>query len=520
MFTNKMNNLVHKRKSFALKDKCQIIYDIQSGKKQKDVCRDRNLSKSTVGTIWKNRNELLKAFESTNAKVKKMRKSHYDDVDQALLKWFTQQRLNNVTISGPILKTKAEEFGNKIHGEFVCSESWIDRWKVRHNISSGKIVGEVASVDNNVVSNWITTVWPQIRKDFSEDDTYNADETGLFYKLTPDRTLKFKGEQCKGGKLSKERITALLCTNMSGKDKRKLLIIGKSKNPRCFKNVVRLPVDYKANSKAWMTSEIFIEYIRKWDEELAETKRKIILLVDNCPAHPNIEHLRYIKIVFMPPNTSSKLQPLDQGIIHAVKKCYRQSLLLKVVQNIDAGIDFKITLLDGINLIHRSWQKVSAQTIRNCYRHAGFYPEASMEEFDSEDELLLTDWLVKQTSNEEQVSPNVTITEDYVTIDDNLVTSDFLNDSEIISSVKSSYTTEEHYESASDEEAIQEVMPINIIAATQKLNDIRQFLQSRGAPEDVLCGLAKVETYVDKICIADAHIQSKITDYIAHTVLK
>lgn len=245
-----MDNLVQKRKSFALKDKCQIIYDLQSGKKQKDVCRERNLSKSTVGTIWKNRNELLKAFESINGTVKKMRKCQYDDVDQALLKWFTQQRLNNVTISGAILRTKAEEFGNKIHGEFVCSESWIDRWKVRHNISSGKIVGESASVDNNVVNNWITTVWPQIRKKFSEEDIYNADETGLFYKLTPDRTLKFREEQCKGGKLSKDRITVLLCTNMSGKDKRKLLVIGKSKNPRCFKNVVSLPVNYKANSKA------------------------------------------------------------------------------------------------------------------------------------------------------------------------------------------------------------------------------------------------------------------------------
>lgn len=271
-----------------------------------------------------------------------------------------------------------------------------------------------------------------------------------------------------------------------------------------------------------MTSEIFIQYIRKWDEELVKKKRKILLLIDNCPAHPIIEHLRYITIVFMPPNTSSKLQPLDQGIIHAVKKYYRQSLLLKVVQDMDAGINSKITLLDAINLIHRSWQKVSVQTIKNCYRHAGFYPETSREEFDSEDELLLSDWLIKQkTSNEEQVPPNITITEDYVTVDDNLLTSDILNDSEIISTIKSSDTIEEHGESSSSEdETTQEAMPINIAAATQKLSDIRRFLQSRGAPEEVLCSLAKVETYVDKICIADGQIQSKITDYITHTVLK
>ncbi|KAK9686567.1 Tc5 transposase DNA-binding domain [Popillia japonica] len=125
-----------------------------------------------------------------------MRKSHYDDVDQALLKWFPQQRLNNVTISGAILKTKAEEFGNKIHGEFVCSKSWIDRWKVRHNISSGKLVGEVASVDNT----WSATGLPQfgrkLEKILAKMTSTTRTKQVFFYKLTPDRTLKFKGEQC------------------------------------------------------------------------------------------------------------------------------------------------------------------------------------------------------------------------------------------------------------------------------------------------------------------------------------
>ncbi|KAK9744975.1 hypothetical protein QE152_g7275 [Popillia japonica] len=88
---------------------------------------------------------------------------------------------------------------------------------------------------------------------------------------------------------------------------------------------------------------------------------------------------------------------LSITVVEGCAKCGRQN---------------SFTLVDGINLIPRSWQMVSVQTIRKCYIHAGFYPEASVEEFDSENELLLTDWLIKQTSNEEQVSPNVPITED------------------------------------------------------------------------------------------------------------
>ena len=94
---------------------------------------------------------------------------------------------------------------------------------------------------------------------YSPEDIYNVDETGLFYKLLPDRTYTFKGENCHGGKRSKERITLLLGSNMTGTDKLKPLVIGKAAKPRCFKgiNIDSLPVLYRANAKAWMTSQIF-----------------------------------------------------------------------------------------------------------------------------------------------------------------------------------------------------------------------------------------------------------------------
>jgi hypothetical protein len=92
--------------------------------------------------------------------------------------------------------------------------------------------------------------------------------------LTPDRTLKFKGEKCVGGKLSKDRITVLVCANSDGTEKRKVLVIGKSKNPRCFKNVKSLPVRYSANKNAWMTSDLFEAELRHWDRELRLQKER------------------------------------------------------------------------------------------------------------------------------------------------------------------------------------------------------------------------------------------------------
>jgi len=84
--------------------------------------------------------------------------------------------------------------------------------------------------------------------------------------MSSDKTLAFKGERCSGGKQSKERVTLLVGANMDGSEKLPLLMIGKSSNPRCFKNVKSKPVEYQANKKAWMTGEVFKNWLLKIDK--------------------------------------------------------------------------------------------------------------------------------------------------------------------------------------------------------------------------------------------------------------
>lgn len=106
------------------------------------------------------------------------------------------------------------------------SSSWIQRFRARHNIVAGKVCGEAAGVPEGVSEEWLSHEWPALCEGYTPEETFNADEIGLFYNLTPDKTIKFKGAECKGGNLSKTS----LC-------KRKLLVIGKGKKPRCFKNI-------------------------------------------------------------------------------------------------------------------------------------------------------------------------------------------------------------------------------------------------------------------------------------------
>lgn len=110
--------------------------------------------------------------------------------------------------------------------------------------------------------------------DLTPDQIYNADETGLFYKVLPNKTLVSATEAtAPGRKISKERITFLACTNASGMHKIKPLVIGKSLNPRAFQNYGRLPVVYKANKNAWMTLRFFEEWFH--DVFVPEVRIKI-----------------------------------------------------------------------------------------------------------------------------------------------------------------------------------------------------------------------------------------------------
>ena len=100
---------------------------------------------------------------------------------------------------------------------------------------------------------------------------------------------------------------------MTGIDKLPLLVIGKHAHQRCFKNIQTLPTDYDSNRKAWMTADIFIGWLKKLDKKFQRQNRKVVMIVDNCPAHPHVRGLRATGLVFLPPNTTSHTQPMDQA---------------------------------------------------------------------------------------------------------------------------------------------------------------------------------------------------------------
>ena len=102
----------------------------------------------------------------------------------------------------------------------------------------------------------------KILDEYAPENVFNLDEAGLFHSMLPDRSVMVNKSE-KGRKLVKSRVTVVFIVNMTGTMKLPVLVIGKSKRPRCFGKLKpsSLPCEYTNSSKAWMNSKIFTDIL-------------------------------------------------------------------------------------------------------------------------------------------------------------------------------------------------------------------------------------------------------------------
>ena len=200
----------------------------------------------------------------------------------------------------------------------------------RYCVSFKNISGESKFVTEEMTASWTQTTLQTILSRYPLENISNADEFGLFYQCLPNKTLHGKGETCSGGKRSKMRLTGLAAGNAYG-ERLLMFVIGKANKPRCFKGVRNLLWRYRAQRKSWMTTELFEEWVRQLDRKFSAANGKIALIIDNCTTHLHVEQLNSIELIFLPPNTISHTQPMDQSTIRALKAKYHSLTVRKLI---------------------------------------------------------------------------------------------------------------------------------------------------------------------------------------------
>ena len=505
-----------KRKVLTLEERVGVIKMADTGKSCRGIALDMGVGKTQVQHIIKEREEIMRQWKDgdrSDKKYSKSRRPGYEDIDKVMWEWFTIARSKNIPVSGRMIQEKAQMYASELgHTEFCGSNGWLERWQKRHNVRLATLSGEAADVDPVVVDDWKKRL-ESICEGYDLRDIFNADETGLYYRALPSRSMVVRGDEAKGGKKSKERITVLLACSAVG-EKLKPLVIGNSAKPRCFKklpSLLCLPVTYASNKKAWMTSDIFKQWVEKINNKMITQRRSILLFVDNCSAHPDIVTSN-VKLIFLPPNCTSRLQPCDAGIIQNVKMHYRKMLLRHVLFCMDEAtcatdLSKKVNILDAILWLKSAWDDVQPMTIQKCFAKCGF-TETSQPEEDDLDEV--------DDDLQAFADDLGTTWDEYVNFDDSLATNETAAEKDwemrLLDCQASSSSDEELEIDIIEDDST--AIPIAKHVAIDYLNQLRDFALHHSQSE-LLELITNSKIAIEKSMYSKGTKQTKLTDFFS-----
>ncbi|XP_070582411.1 homocysteine-responsive endoplasmic reticulum-resident ubiquitin-like domain member 2 protein isoform X1 [Erythrolamprus reginae] len=428
------------RKMLTIKEKIELLDMLKAGRSNVDVDRHYGINKSTVRYIRKDEKKIRQTSQITfNNAAKRMvtpRNKRLMKMEAALSVWVQDCRKKSIALDTNTIRTKAQQLYNRLEdteggdadegnpdegagdsedpqpstssassapATFTSSKGWFYKFQRRYGLKSVSLHGEAASADTGAAENFVRRTFKDLIAEggYLPEQVFNMDETGLFWKRMPSRTFLMQDEaKAPGFKAMKDRVTLIMCGNAAGFLLKPGLIY-KSRNPRALKNRNKnaLPVYWMHNPKAWITKPLTRDwfhqcFIPQVQVYLAAKGLdfKVLLLMDNAGGHDDLAHEHdVVEVEFLPPNTTSLIQPMDQGIIRAFKALYTRNSLASIVEAMDADENFTLkaywrqyTIASCLKNIQSALMDMKSQTMNACWRklwpevvnyHRGFAPE-------------------------------------------------------------------------------------------------------------------------------------------------
>ena len=211
-----------------------------------------------------------------------------------------------------------------------------------------------------------------------------------------------------------------------------------------------------------MDSQIFEEWVRTLHRTFRMEGRKIALLIGNCPADPSVADLTNFQLVFLPPNTTLVLQPMDQGVIRSLEAHYRGRVVRRLCIAFDKTKTLpKISILQAMKMLVSSWEAVSSQTIVNYFRKTGITPEAQNAAITNADDPFsdLKESLQQLHDIDPDMVPEGVTPESLIDVDNEVITTaPMIVDDDILRSVTTNQQEQSDEDDDNDEE-VEEAAP-------------------------------------------------------------
>ena len=273
---------------------------------------NHKLSQSTISESLGSRFACLDNNQNVS-QTSRVRTGYWPDLEQVLFNWQKRIDERGGLTSGELLQAKAKEiwlqlpqYANKPVPEF--STGWLDGFKKRFNITLRVRHEEAGSTPAEAEEEMRGL--QTLAGEYEEENIYNMDESGLFWRMMPSRGLSAQSQP--GLKKDKSRISVVFTTNATGTDRLPVWFIGKAQTPRALRNVSVSTVggQWRWNKKAWMNTTITIEWLKLFYQQIGTT-RQVLLTMDNFCAHYTTAEQHpppsNIRICWLPANSTSRL---------------------------------------------------------------------------------------------------------------------------------------------------------------------------------------------------------------------
>lgn len=335
---------VKKRRTIDLQTKMKIIQDHKKKKSVMNLAKEYSMSHSTIATILKNQEKYEAAWRALtcpkSAKLKENEGQPIAEMEKQLMAWVTEQTQKWVPLSHVSIRTKAKSLydiskkGSQ-DDQFVASSGWFKRFLKRYSQHIERAQHSQNQHDLEAAETTIKDLGDLIEKDsYSPEQVFNIEMISIFWKHMPGKSLRRELANNLPALIDlKERVTILLGGNVAG-HKLKPFVIGNSENPRAFDEIDRdeLPVYYRSYKKAWKPKQLLQDaLINCYTSEIREycsrenVPFKVLLILNNIPGGLEFDcdrNFRNFKVKFLPSNTASLIQPINQGVIPAFKAHY------------------------------------------------------------------------------------------------------------------------------------------------------------------------------------------------------
>ncbi|KAM9607502.1 tigger transposable element-derived protein 1 [Trichechus inunguis] len=422
------------RKAITLDIKLEVLRRFEGGEKLSQIAKALGLAVSTVATIRDNKEKIKASSQIATplraSRLTRHRSAVMENMERLLSMWLEDQRQRNVPLSVSIIQEKAKSLFDDLQHEqgescqtekFSASKGWFVRFKERHCLPHFKM--------NSTPPSSNVDTYPEVLKsiikegEYTPQQVFNVDETGLYWKRMPEGTFISVEEKAEPGfKSSKDRLMLLLGGNAAGDFKLKPLLVYHSENPSALKGYSKpnLPVIWRSNKKAWATKGIFHEWftyffcpaVEKYCAQ-NDLTNKALLILDSAPCHPvNLSDLSdNVRVEYLHDSTADTVQPMSQGVASTFKAHYLKRTFEHLLETTDGEDKATVRefwrnydIMDAVDNIAVAWEELKPATMNSVWKK--IWPECVQFQSFSQ-----TDNITRLQQNIVTLAKNVTFEE-------------------------------------------------------------------------------------------------------------